>query len=66
MIPRLKDLIAPHRVTLYAIDGMKFNIICDNMLEAQGFANSQASYRYTPGYAIEKVQKDIGLNINHH
>ena len=61
MIPRLKDLTSKHKVTLYATDGMRFNIICDNMLEAQKFADSQVSYRYTPGYAIERVQKTFNI-----
>jgi len=55
MIPRLKNLMAKHKVTLYASDGMKFEIVCDSMLEAQIFANSQYVYKYTPGYRIEKV-----------
>ena len=61
IILRLKDLTSKHKVTLYATDGKRFNIICDNMLDAQKFADGHMGYRYTPGYTIEKVQKTFNM-----
>ena len=66
MIPRLKDLISEHKVILYTVDGGRFDQICNNIFSAQKLVNQQNKCKYVAGYAIEKVQKNIGLNINHH
>jgi len=54
MIPRLKDLTAPHSVILYTIDGFIFDMICSNMLSAQKLVNQQNKCKYVAGYRIEK------------
>ena len=63
MTPRLKDLIAEHRVILYCIDGCIFDEVRNNMLSAQRLVNQQNKCKYVAGYRIERVE-NIGSKIN--
>lgn len=63
MTPRLKDLIAEHRVILYCIDGCTIDEVHNNMLSAQKLINQQSKCKYIAGYRIEKIE-NIGSKIN--